>query len=223
MLGAAFALELALLVHAAWLAEVAAGYFSLSPAAAWPAALVLCGATALPMGALLGLALRAATRPPGAGSIAASAAAWVAWESLTRISFPFYPWIGLAATQADVPIVLQAASLGGAPGVSLVLALFGSALGHAWVHRLRSESGERTPRSALALPLASAFALVVALATLLYGAIRLRSSEPAHDPSCSIAAVDASIPSPEVPEGEVLARYVEASRRAASSSPDAIV
>jgi apolipoprotein N-acyltransferase len=221
VLGAAFALELAMLAHAGWLAEVAEGYFSLSPAAAWPAALVLCAATALPMGALLGLALRAAARPSDAGSIAASAAVWVAWESLTRISFPFYPWIGLAATQADVPTVLQAASLGGSPGLSLVLALAGSALGRAWARLRRSAESEATTPGDL--PLALAFVVVLALATLLYGAARLRSSEPVRDPSCSLAAIDASIPSPEVPPDEVLARYVAASRRAASSSPDAIV
>jgi apolipoprotein N-acyltransferase len=164
VLGLTFALEVALTAHARWLGDAAERYFLLPHATALAVAIALCVVCAAPMGVLLGLLLRSAAALTGARSIAASAAVWVAWEHLTRISFPSYPWVGLAATQADTASVLQAASIAGQGGLSLVLAASGRG-------RVRCDSA--VARSRRRGPPASG------LATILFGVVlvpRPRSS-----------------------------------------------
>jgi len=220
-LGLTFALEVALAAHARWLGEAAERYFSLPPATALAVAIALCVVCAAPMGVLLGLLLRSAAALGGLRSIAASAAVWVAWEHLTRISFPSYPWVGLAATQADTPSVLQAVSIGGQGGLSLVLAASGSAVGYAlrFGGRAISDDAALLRRAWPAI----LFGAVLALATPLFGAARLRSAPSASAPLCALAGVDAKIQGPSVPASEVLERYAAVAERGAAGRPDAIV
>lgn len=221
MLGATFALEVALAGHAEWLSEAAARYFSLPQGTALVIAVALCVVCAVPMGALLGLLLRSAAALTGARSIAASAAVWVAWEQLTRISFPSYPWVGLAATQTEVPSVLQLASVMGQGGLSLVMAASGSAVGHALRPHVRAAS-DGPPSSRHTWP-QILFATALALATPLFGAARLRSASSATAPLCSLAGVDADIRDPSIPAAQILERYAGVGERGAAKRPDAIV
>jgi apolipoprotein N-acyltransferase len=216
-----FALVVALVGHAGWLAEAGETYFDLPRSTAVAAAVGLCVACAVPMGALLGLGLGCAAALPRSWSIPGSAAVWVAWESLTRIAFPSYPWVGLAATQAEVSTVLQAASVGGQGGLSFVLAAAGSAIGRALG---ASWPAPRTgaARSGAAWPLIG-IAAALAVATPLLGAARLRNAPAEPSPLCSIAAVDARIPGPSLPPAEVVARHAAVAERAAAGRPDAIV
>lgn len=213
LLGVAFTLPFASLAHAAWLAETAQRYFLLPRAGAIAAAFVLCVGCAVPSGVLLGLGLRGACAVRPVLVVPACAALWVAWESLTRMTFPYYPWIGLAATQTAVGPVLQVASVAGQDGLSLLLAATGSALGSALATRDRSER-----RGALA----TAAALVVT--TVLLGAARLAAAPSTVErPLCTVAAIDADIPGPDLALDDLLARYASVSARAARSAPDALV
>lgn len=208
---ATFALAVALLGHEAWLAATARHYFELSPAFSAAVAIALCLGCALPYGATLGIGLGAAARLPGTIlPVVAGAASFVAAESLTRAIVPYYPWIGLAATQSDVASVVQLASVGGQWAVSFVVAAFGCALAVA-----------RERRAALAI------ATLLAGATVALGQARLAGApvagEPGPERTCAITAADAGIESGDLEPSAVLARYAEVTRRAASARPDAIV
>jgi apolipoprotein N-acyltransferase len=216
LLGASFTLTVALLGHGAWLADAAQRYFALAAAPAAGLAALLCIATALPGGAVLGLALRGAARLRGPWKVAGCAAVWVAFESAVRITFPYYPWVGLAATQAADTTVLQAASLAGSSGLSLLLAGCGCALGVA-----AARLAHRQTRAGAIVPIACAAAIAVGTAGFGYA----RSSEraAARDERCSVVAVDAAIESPAVGEVESLARYERVTARAARLRPDLVV
>jgi apolipoprotein N-acyltransferase len=218
--GAVFAIEVALALHLAWLAEAAERYFAVSRPIAVAAALALCLATAAPAGWLLGLLLRSTASLAGGWPIAGSAAVWAAWEELTRIVFPSYPWVGLAATQADTPSVLQAASVAGQGGLSLALAAAGCAVGYALRPRAPAVP---TGASGRARAAAILFAAVLATAIPLLGAARLRAAPASGDPLCTLAAVDADIRSPRPPGSEVLERYTAASAPAIAIRPDAVI
>ena len=229
--GAAFALAFAVLAHATWLAEAAQRYFAFSPAAALAIGLALCVGCALPFGILLGIGFACAGRLPGTIlPVTAGAATWVACESLTRALVPYYPWIGLAATQADVARVVQLASIGGQAMLSFVVAAFGCAL--ALVVR-RDGGGGVLGRAPGALARWAPIALAVLLAggTVAYGRARLsgaaraaaESAPAADDRSCTIAAVDARIESGRLDATTVLERYAPVTARAVAMRPDAIV
>lgn len=225
-----FALVVALLGHQAWLAATARHYFDFSPAASAAIALALCIGCALPYGLTLGLGLGSAARLPGTIlPVVAGGASFVAAESLTRAIVPYYPWIGLAATQSELPTVVQLASVGGQWAVSFVVAGFGCALA-----LVREPADARMARDGAAsstsstAPRVRAAALAVALAagTLLFGRARLAGAPAATDAgerACAITAADAGIESGDLDPAVVIARYADVTRRAASARPDAIV
>jgi apolipoprotein N-acyltransferase len=219
LIGTLFALLFGMLRHFGWLSAAAEGYFDLSSLGARTAAFVLCVGCALPLGALLGLLLQCATRLARAVKVGACGVAWTAWESLVRITFPSYPWIGLAATQVDQPSVLQLASVGGQAGLSLVLALAGCALGSTVRPVLAAGTGRERLRH-IAPELIVVAALVAATAS--WGAWRLRAAPPAGPPLCAIAGVDPAIERPGALR-DMLARYDEASAPAVALRPDALV
>lgn len=235
LIGACFAMLVALGLHAAWLATAAQSFFALSPFAALLAASALCVACALPAGLVLGVALGCAARLPGAWPIAGCAAVWAAWEAGTRMVLPYYPWIGLAVTQADAPTVLQSVSVAGQTGLSLLLAATGSALAvalapsrdaHALVLLASSRDTDARRSARRTRACAVAIAALAPAATLAYGAARLATAPPpdaATRALCTLAAVDAGIEHGRVSPDGVLARYADATARAARTSPDAIV
>ena len=227
------ALAFSLLAHATWLAEAAQRYFAFSPPAALAIAIALCLGCALPFGVLLGVGLGCAARLRGTVlPVAAGAAAWVASESLARAIVPYYPWIGLAATQADVALVVQLASVGGQAALSFVVAAVGCAL--ALVARGAGGGDDgcvaaRSRRSTRAR--AAALAALLTGGTVAFGAARLAGVPPqavANAPrpeehGCTIAAVDAGIESGSLDAATVLDRYARVTARAAALRPDAIV
>ena len=227
--GTAFALAFAVLAHATWLAEAAQRYFAFSPPAALAIAIALCLGCALPFGVLLGVGLGCAARLRGTVlPVAAGAAAWVASESLARAIVPYYPWIGLAATQADVALVVQLASVGGQAALSFVVAAVGCALALG----ARGDDGgvaARARRSTRAR--AAALAALLAAGTVTFGAARLAGVPPpaaanpprSEEHGCTIAAVDAGIESGSLDAATVLDRYTRVTARAAALRPDAIV
>lgn len=231
--GTVFALAVALLAHATWLAEAAQRYFAFTPPAAIAIALALCIGCALPFGALLGVGLGCAARLRGTIlPVAAGAATWVACESLARSIVPYYPWIGLAATQADVAPVVQLASVGGQAALSFVVAAVGCAL--ALVARgsdVEDDANGGAPRRGWpARAKAAALSGLLAGGTIAFGSARLAGAPApaattphAEGRGCTIAAVDAGIESGSLDAATVLERYVRVTARAAELRPDAIV
>ncbi len=211
--GTAFGLTVALCGDARWVAAAGEQYFHLpawSAAAAAGALGVIFGGA---FGLLLGILLHCAARPPGAWRIGAFGAAWAAWESLTIAVVPYYPWVSLAATQADAPMLLQLASLAGQHGLSCVMAATGTALGLA----LQQRAGT---------PAATRFAIVgsaMLAAVVGFGWVRLAASPAPVLSQCSISAVDARITSGQLPPKRILRRYAVLSRRALQSHPSVIV
>lgn len=229
MLGILFALAFAVPEHAPWLAEAARRYFDFARPAALAIALGLCAGCAVPFGTLLGVGLASAGRLPGVLlPVVAGGATWVACEALARAIVPYYPWIGLAATQAETASVRQLASLGGQGAVSFVVAACGCALALA----LRPGGpGATTPSRQAARGRALVLALLLAGGTVGYGAARLAAApaaalaEPAsaRDERCTLAAVDAGIERGDLAADVVLARYRATTERTAEARPDAIV
>lgn len=228
LLGLTFALLFAQMGHATWLAATARHYFDFSPGTSSAIALALCLGCALPYGVLLGVGLGGAARLPGTIlPVLAGGASFVAAESLTRAIVPYYPWIGLAATQSDVASVVQLASLGGQWAVSFVVAGFGCALALALERASARALPAAGPPSSRSRVRATALAALLLGGTLLFGRARLADAPAATDPvtdrTCAITAVDARIESGDLDPGVVLARYAAVSRRAAMTRPDALV
>jgi apolipoprotein N-acyltransferase len=82
------------------------------------------------------------------------AALWVMLEWLRSVLFSGFPWLPLAASQWQRPLVLQSASYAGAWSVSFILILFNLA-GGAYAHRIFFEGAtglrKRSPEFMLAL------------------------------------------------------------------------
>lgn len=228
-LGTTFALGFAVPTHAPWLAEAARRYFDFGPAAGLAIALALCVGCAVPFGTLLGIGLGSAGRLPGVLlPVVAGGATWVACESVTRAIVPYYPWIGLAATQADVAAVRQLASLAGQAAVSFVVAACGCALA---LVVLPDECEDASPSRRSRRGRALLAALLLAGGTFAHGALRLAQAPgaapgartTASGDGCTIAAVDAGIERGDLAADVVLARYGAVTTRAAATRPDAIV
>ncbi len=213
VLGVTFATAFAVVAHVPWLIEAAERYFALPFSTALAGATVLALGCGVAFGALLGVlvvgvgALRAPWSPLALGAV------WVTWEELARIAFPSYPWVALAATQADTPVILQSASVAGQAGLSYVIASAGGAIGEAALDVAR----RRPPWAALAV------AATLVAGVVCGGVLRLRGAEPAASDGCTLAAADARIPSGDLPVGAALARHVAASEAALALAPDALV
>lgn len=213
VLGVTFATSFAVVAHVPWLTEAAERYFALPFSTALAGATVLALGCGVALGALLGVLLAGVGTLRAPWSALALGAVWVAWEELARIGFPSYPWVALAATQADTPVVVQAASLAGQAGLSYVVATAGGAIGEAAlavVHR-------RPPWVALAV------AATLVAGVVCGGVLRLRAAAPAPRDGCTLAAVDARIPSGDLAAGAALARHVAASEAVLALAPDVLV
>lgn len=111
----------------------------------WTAALGLSGILAIFwwswfMAAMWGLRMAASRGLAGRlGALLALAAFWIVLEWVRGTVFTGFPWLPLAASQWQRPLVLQVASLTGAGGVSFVLIAFNLGLSqylhNLWVNR----------------------------------------------------------------------------------------
>ncbi|MEW6271235.1 MAG: hypothetical protein AB1689_18290, partial [Thermodesulfobacteriota bacterium] len=212
--GATFAACFALAAHAPWLIEAGTRYFGLSLAGSLAGSLALTLGCGLAFGAVLGLLLACARTLPVACAVPAYGAVWAVWESATLMSFPSYPWVALAATQTDLPAVVQMVSIAGQAGLSLVLAAAGAALG--W-------SALQAHRRRLAWRPAAAV-LVTLSAVLLYGTLRLqRASASEQHAACTIAGVDARIAAGGLSAPEAFERHAAATLPALELAPDVVV
>jgi apolipoprotein N-acyltransferase len=208
-----FGLTVALGGDARWVAAAGVQYFHLphwSAAAAAGALGVLFGGS---FGLLLGVLLHSTLRLRGAWPIVACGAAWAAWESLTIAVVPYYPWVSLAATQAETPMLLQLASLAGQSAVSCAMAATGTAFGLALQRRSETRVARRFGIAGSAI-----LAAVVG-----FGWVRLAASPRAVSSECTISAVDARIAPDQLPRERVLRRYAALARRAQRRHPSAIV
>ncbi len=107
--------------------------------------------------AVFGAVASAALRVPG-GPVW-YAALWVAVEAARgRVPFGGFPWARLAFSQAEAP-TLAAASLGGAPAVTFVVALAGGLLAAAVVAAARADRGARVRVAVAGACLAGAVAV----------------------------------------------------------------
>lgn len=229
VLGTLFALAFAVPAHAPWLSEAARRYFDFATPTSLTIALGLCVGCAVPFGVVLGVGLASAARLSGVlGAVVAGGATWVASEALARAIVPYYPWVGLAATQTDTATVRQLVSLGGQAALSFVVAACGCAL--AFLVRPDAGSSAGGSRDA-ARRRALLLAALLAAGTITYGALRLATA-PATEAAglaasrghgCTIAAVDARIDRGDLAADVVLARYRAATAATARVRPDAIV
>jgi len=207
-----FAVGTALAGNAPWVKATAQQYFGLSPATAATSVVILAIVSGVSFGILLGVLQACALRMPPVIAMVALGAAWSVWETLLLSILPHYPWVSLAATQAAFPMVMQVVSGGGQAGLSFAIAMAGSAFGFA----LRSGT---PPHVAIRF---AAVGVAIVGAVVLTGWVRL--GEPSlPDTPCTLAAIDASIPSGTLPLDETLARYGRLSAEAVQRRPSVLV
>jgi apolipoprotein N-acyltransferase len=213
VVGAVFGVGVAFGGSVPWVTAAGEQYFHLPP---WLAAVCAAGLGLVwgaAFGALLVTGLRCAVLGPADWTIVAVGAVWAAWEWLTTTVFPYYPWAGLAATQVDVPVVLQVASLGGQSGLSWAVASAGAAFGLA---------AQRLPSRSVRLRYGIA-GITIVLVVAAFGWVRLTVRQAPPHGTCTVSAVDADIPSGAMDPQVVLARYEALSTHALAAHPDAIV
>jgi apolipoprotein N-acyltransferase len=145
-----------------------------------PAALVLTllAATALVFAAAVVVGRAAVTRLPVWAAVFAFPAAWTTYEFVTSLISPHGTAMSLAYSQAGFPLVLQIASVTGIWGVTFVLTLVPCVAAVAWVRR----------SAAAIVP-----ALVIVLAVLGYGAVRLQQRPQTPQVRVGLAATDQGI------------------------------
>lgn len=112
---------------------------------------------------------------------------WVGLECLRNYFLTGISAVMLGHTQADVPVLIQIADLGGSYGVSLVIVLVNAALAAAvrpWSRRRRSAASAESQLGTSAEPatasnpwLGGSVAIATVLATLGYGAWRLAQAD----------------------------------------------
>lgn len=152
----------------------------------------------------------------GAPAIWAAPFVWVGTEYLRSWVGGGFPWVLLGYTQATVPPIAQAASLGGVFFLSFLVALVGAAAAFPAVSRARSRwyvSG-------------AVMAAVIALAG--WGSLRMREGSLARDGERlrvglvqgNIAQQDKWNPELALP---ILRRYLEMSRRAIADGADVVI
>jgi apolipoprotein N-acyltransferase len=210
--GIVFALVLALVENAPWVTATAERYFALPPGLAIASTLLLAVVCGSVFGALLGAAQFLGLRVSPAFSIVVLAAVWSVWEELLLLIVPRYPWVSLATTQVELPLLVQAASVGGQQGLAFLMVAAGTALGFA----VRFRSSARA-----ALRFAAAGMLIVA-ATAVVGALRFAGRTPSET-DCVVAAVDAGFASAPAGWQEAISRFEQRSVSAMQVRPSVVV
>jgi apolipoprotein N-acyltransferase len=124
-----------------------------------------------------------ARRGRPAVAIVAYPALIVSAEYIASLASPHGTFGSLAYSQADVPTVIQLASVIGLSGISFVVSLVPAALAVIWRHR-------HAPRVAIA---GLALAAVPLALTLAFGAFRLAAPTPPHQVRVGLAANDAAV------------------------------
>ena len=192
-----------------WFARSTSAYFDLSlrrsvAFTAPPLALL-----AVVHGTLLGVLFLARPRRAGPFDVVWCAALWTCWEFVRTLLLPYYPaaFVGLSQ-HATIP-ALQLASVTGAAGISFVIVAF-----NVGVAAILSPA--RSGRRALA----ALTGIVLAGATVGWGALRVRAVPLAEASGPRVVAVDI-----EAARGSqsTLASYLAASRAAATRAPALIV
>lgn len=169
------------------------------------------------LGVWYGLAAWAARRAGPAGGLAAAIAfpfAWTAAELLRSTLFTGFPWGHVGWTQWRFPWVLQAADLGGAHLIALVLVGANVAIAEAVADRGRRAAGAGTVAALLG-------------ATLAYGAVRLATLPASTGPLVEVALVQANVAQNDkhdrAADEAVMARYRAALADAEASGADLVV
>jgi apolipoprotein N-acyltransferase len=194
-----------------WLLPATAAYFDLGLGRAvvylLPALVLTCAAHGL----VLGLALWAGPRGPGAWSVLWTAAAWAVWESSRTHVFPYYPAAVLGLSQGPGSPVLQVASLGGVAAVSFVVVAWNVGL----ASLLHASAGPRGRRLA-----AAGAGLVAVLLALGWGVWLLAGAEEPFPAAADVIAVDVNAPRWSA---STLEAYLAASEGAALARPTLLV
>lgn len=169
------------------------------------------------LGVWYGLAAWAARRAGPPGGLAAAFAfpfAWTAAELLRSVLFTGFPWAHVGWTQWRLPWVLQAADLGGAHLIALIVVAANVGIAEAVADRHRRTGA-----------LATAAATV--LATLAYGAMRLATLPASTGPAIEVALVQAAVAQDlkhdRAADEAVLQRYRAALAEAEASGADLVV
>ena len=168
------------LVIMRWLVLALAVEYEVPRPAAWAFSALVAGAYALAPGAAVLAYRRLRARCGDARAPLLFAALWTLGEWV-RSEVGGVPWLLAAHALAPVPLAIQSADLGGVFAVGFVATALNAGIAVAFVRRR-------------ALPLALPVAL--ALAALLYGAVRLRGGTPAPD-ALRVGVVQAAVPQSE--------------------------
>jgi len=207
-LAVTFTLLAAVLGEMPWVAATGIGYFGLPSSVAWPAAATVVVVHGLMVGPVLGAGFHAAARYGAARFVVCGVAAWVVWEELLLWWVPYYPWVSLAATQLESPMLVQAVAWVGQRGLAAVVLATGLTLGLAWRERRIAPA-----LVALGLPVALGIA----------GSIRLAVVAARPPAGCTVSSLDAGITAPPPAPEEVWQRYATATLAAAEETAEADV
>ena len=198
-----------------WTVAVMTTYGGLSTPLAVAASGLLAGYLALYIG-LVAVLIGAAVRRFGIGGAWLAPVFWVGAEWTRGVAFGGFPWVPLGSSQTTVLPVAQLASVTGVYGVSLLVALVGTA---AAVIAL-------TRRRAQLIGAAGAFLLLAAVSV--FGAMRL-SSQPLTSAGTPmrIGLVQGNIPQDQKWDDRyrdaIIARYMGLSRNAIVSGAQVVV
>jgi len=216
---------------APWLTGAAARYFELSP---WHAVFITVPSLAMiwtAHGAALGLLLllrpERASRP---WAVVWYGAAWVCWEALRTVLFPYYPAAVLGVSQYEALPVLQLASVCGVAGITYAIIACNVGLAALLPRNVPRQAVFLQPGTLRAAPppersgapiITLAAGLAIAASAAGFGVLRLATVPPrdgSAGPALGLVDVGATAPS-----ARTLATYLAASRDPAGSPPSTLV
>jgi apolipoprotein N-acyltransferase len=184
-----------------------------------------------PFFGIFGLAISSIKKRHGcASAVSLAPFLWVSLEYIrSNMGFMAFPYAWLGYTQHEHPLIIQIASVAGAYGVSLLLAIFNSAV-TAWVLNLlyRSKNLHLRPIRPISNPWLvslTAAATFLTFITISYGVVVL--SAPTKGKKLRVSVVQGNIEQAKKWDpkyaGFIMETYAELTRRAVRDKPDLIV
>jgi len=170
-----------------WFPRAVSGYFGQPPAVGFSLFVGVSTFTAGLQYMGFAAAYRRVALLPVAARPLLAAAAWVTADLARLLLFGGDPWALLGYSQVGVLPVMQIADAAGVHGITFVVVAVNAALAELWC--TKRERGSRVPALA-----GLALAGIALLASLAYGAFRLRTLEPAAGDGVHVAIAQAHLP-----------------------------
>ncbi len=200
-----------------WTSDVLAIFGGLNAVLAWALAGLLIAYLAV-YPALFSLALTTAIARGGIAALALAPVVWVATEWLRGTLFSGFPWVLLGYSQSDTLAPLQVASLVGVYGLSGLVACPAAALAILVAPGRVSRARRATVAAVLVALVGAGWA---------WGAWRLQQDAWRAGPTLRIGIVQGNVPQGQkwdpAHRDEILARYLELTRRVADTGVDVVI